>query len=157
MERVLSVLDGAVLVVSAVEGVQAQTRVLMRALRRLRIPTLIFVNKIDRARRASDDELLREHRRAADARASSPMGSVDAASARARRRRAVPAADRGCEPSWSSVLADHDDALLAAYVDDERRCRTDGSARELARADRAARWCTRCSSARRSPAPASTR
>src|SRR5919107_1474561 len=48
VERVLSVLDGVVLVVSAVEGVQAQTRVLMRALQRLRIPTLIFVNKIDR-------------------------------------------------------------------------------------------------------------
>src|SRR6266699_2727501 len=48
VERVLNVLDGAVLVVSAVEGVQVQTRVLMRALRRLRIPTLIFVNKIDR-------------------------------------------------------------------------------------------------------------
>jgi ribosomal protection tetracycline resistance protein len=45
---VLNVLDGAVLVVSAVEGVQAQTQVLMRALSRLRIPTLIFVNKIDR-------------------------------------------------------------------------------------------------------------
>ncbi|HEY3882749.1 MAG TPA: GTP-binding protein, partial [Trebonia sp.] len=36
VERVLSVLDGAVLVISAVEGVQPQTRVLMRALRRLR-------------------------------------------------------------------------------------------------------------------------
>src|SRR3990170_6693187 len=48
VERVLGVLDGAVLVVSAVEGVQAQTRVLMRALQRLRVPTLIFVNKIDR-------------------------------------------------------------------------------------------------------------
>src|SRR5437764_13727038 len=48
VERVLGVLDGAVLVVSAVEGVQPQTRVLMRALRRLRIPTLLFVNKIDR-------------------------------------------------------------------------------------------------------------
>jgi ribosomal protection tetracycline resistance protein len=48
VERVLAVLDGAVLVISAVEGVQAQTRVLMRALQRLRIPTLIFVNKIDR-------------------------------------------------------------------------------------------------------------
>jgi len=57
VERVLSVLDGAVLVVSAVEGVQAQTRVLMRALRRLAIPTLVFVNKVDR-RGARDLALL---------------------------------------------------------------------------------------------------
>src|SRR5712691_1022048 len=48
VERVLSVLDGAVLVISAVEGVQPQTRVLMRALQRLDVPTLLFVNKIDR-------------------------------------------------------------------------------------------------------------
>src|SRR5256884_1916634 len=48
VERVLSVLDGAVLVISAVEGVQPQTPVLMRALRRLEVPTLLFVNKMDR-------------------------------------------------------------------------------------------------------------
>src|SRR6058998_2934381 len=48
VERALSVLDGAVLMISAVEGVQPQTRVLMRALERLRIPTLMFVNKVDR-------------------------------------------------------------------------------------------------------------
>src|ERR1043165_8769333 len=59
VERVLAVLDGAVLVVSAVEGVQAQTRVLMRALQRLGIPTLIFVNKIDRTG-ARHGSLLRE-------------------------------------------------------------------------------------------------
>ena len=59
VERVLRVLDGAVLVLSAVEGVQPQTRVLMRALRRLRIPTLLFVNKIDRAG-ARERPLLRE-------------------------------------------------------------------------------------------------
>src|SRR5437764_6769529 len=54
VERVLSVLDGALLVISAVEGVQPQTRILMRALRRLRVPTLFFVNKIDR--RGADPE-----------------------------------------------------------------------------------------------------
>src|SRR6476620_11772602 len=59
VERVLNVLDGAVLVISAVEGVQAQTRVLMRTLRRLRIPTLIFVNKIDRGG-ARHDGVLRD-------------------------------------------------------------------------------------------------
>ncbi|HEX6872906.1 MAG TPA: GTP-binding protein, partial [Micromonosporaceae bacterium] len=48
VERILSLLDGAVLVISAVEGVQPQTRVLMRALQRLRVPTLLFINKIDR-------------------------------------------------------------------------------------------------------------
>jgi ribosomal protection tetracycline resistance protein len=58
VERVLGVLDGAVLVVSAVEGVQPQTTLLMRALQRLRVPTLIFVNKIDR-RGADADRTLR--------------------------------------------------------------------------------------------------
>ncbi|MEY9857720.1 ribosomal protection tetracycline resistance protein [Catenulispora sp. GAS73] len=49
VERTLGVLDGVVLVVSAVEGVQAQTRVLMRAIRRLGLPTVLFVNKADRS------------------------------------------------------------------------------------------------------------
>ena len=59
VERALSVLDGAVLVISAVEGVQPQTRILMRALQRLRVPALLFVNKIDR-RGADDARLLRD-------------------------------------------------------------------------------------------------
>ena len=48
VERSFSVLDGAILVISAVEGIQAQTKILMKILLRLGIPTLIFVNKIDR-------------------------------------------------------------------------------------------------------------
>lgn len=48
VERSLSVLDAAVLVVSTREGVQSQTSVLFRALVKLQIPTLIFLNKLDR-------------------------------------------------------------------------------------------------------------
>lgn len=59
VERVLGVLDGAVLVVSAVEGVQAQTKILMRALQRLSIPTIMFINKLDR-RGADPRRVLRE-------------------------------------------------------------------------------------------------
>ena len=59
VERSLAVLDAAVLVVSAVEGVQSQTVVLWRALRRLAVPTLIFINKIDRSG-ADPDRVLAE-------------------------------------------------------------------------------------------------
>src|SRR6202795_3699441 len=76
VERALSVLDGAVLVVSAVEGVQSQTRILMRALRRLRIPTLVFVNKIDRPG-AGDDAVLQAISERLT-RAAIPMGTAHA-------------------------------------------------------------------------------
>lgn len=49
VERSLSVLDGAVLVVSAVEGVQAHTLMLFRVLKKLKLPTVIFINKLDRS------------------------------------------------------------------------------------------------------------
>ncbi len=47
MYRSLSVLDGAILVISAKDGVQAQTRILFHALQKMNIPTIIFINKID--------------------------------------------------------------------------------------------------------------
>ncbi len=48
VERSISVLDGAVLVISAKEGIQSQTRVLFDVLQKLKIPTIIFINKLDR-------------------------------------------------------------------------------------------------------------
>ena len=45
--RSLSVLDGAILLISAKDGVQAQTRILFHALRKIGIPTIFFINKID--------------------------------------------------------------------------------------------------------------
>jgi ribosomal protection tetracycline resistance protein len=97
VERVLSVLDGAVLVISAVEGVQAQTSLLMRALQRLRVPTLIFVNKTDR--RGAEPERVVEGIAERLTPSIVPMGATRSALA--------------------EVLAANDDALLAAYVDDE--------------------------------------
>src|SRR5215218_7660876 len=67
VERSLGVLDAVVLVISAVEGVQAQTRRLARAIRAAGLPLLIFVNKIDRLG-ARGEPLLHDIRRKLDLR-----------------------------------------------------------------------------------------
>jgi ribosomal protection tetracycline resistance protein len=117
VERVLSVLDGAVLVVSAVEGVQAQTRVLMRALQRLRVPTLIFVNKIDR--RGARFEPVLQGIRDKLSPAIVAMGSAGGLGTRGASFAPYRAGDAPFARELVELLADHDDALLAAYVDDE--------------------------------------
>ena len=48
VERTFKMLDGAVLILSAKEGIQAQTKLLFSTLQKLQIPTIIFINKIDR-------------------------------------------------------------------------------------------------------------
>ena len=116
VERVLSVLDGAVLVVSAVEGVQAQTRVLMRTLQRLSIPTLLFVNKIDRAG-AHADRVLRGIGEKLSG-ASIAMASATGLGTRAAHTVPYRAGDAGFTAALVELLADQDDTLLAAYVDD---------------------------------------
>ena len=49
MERTLQVLDCAVLVISGTDGVQAHTLTLWRLLERHRVPTFLFINKMDLA------------------------------------------------------------------------------------------------------------
>jgi ribosomal protection tetracycline resistance protein len=102
VERVLSVLDGAVLVISAVEGVQPQTRVLVRALQRLRVPTLMFVNKTDRI--GADEEGALRSIRERLAVAAVPMAGFE---------------DDEFQARLAEVLAERDDELLAAYLDDD--------------------------------------
>lgn len=58
MERTLSVLDYAILVISGVDGVQAHTRTLWRLLELYRVPTFLFVTKMDFGR--SDRDCLME-------------------------------------------------------------------------------------------------
>jgi ribosomal protection tetracycline resistance protein len=116
VERVLGVLDGAVLVVSAVEGVQAQTRVLMRALVRLKVPTVIFVNKIDR--RGADGGTALANLRDRLTTALAPMGSVSASGTPLARFDPGAWRDRAFRSAMLQALAERDDDLLAAFAED---------------------------------------
>ena len=118
VERVLSLLDGAVLVISAVEGVQAQTRVLMRTLQRLQIPTLVFVNKIDRGGAQYERVLQRISETLTPAIIA--MGSAHELGTRSAVFTPYGAADAAFATRLAGLLADHDDAILAAYLEDER-------------------------------------
>ncbi|MFI1331272.1 GTP-binding protein [Streptomyces sp. NPDC020845] len=115
VERALGVLDGAVLVLSAVEGVQAQTRVLMKTLRRLRLPTLLFVNKIDRPG-ARDEGLLADirHKLAPHVVALTAVRDLGT-----RHARAVPRSldDADFRAQVAEALAETDDVLLARVLD----------------------------------------
>src|SRR5712691_1648470 len=108
VERVLSVLDGAVLVISAVEGVQSQTRLLMRTLQRLRVPTLLFVNKIDR-RGASDERVLQAISERLTP-AVIPVGSTSGLGTRAAEFTPWGATDAAFTVRLTTALAEHDDA-----------------------------------------------
>jgi ribosomal protection tetracycline resistance protein len=116
VDRALSVLDAAVLVISAVEGVQSQTRVLMRALRRLRIPALIFVNKIDRSGAACEPVLRSISARLAPAIV--VMGTVREPGTPDAAYQPSGAADAAFTARLADLLTERDDALLTAYVND---------------------------------------
>ncbi|WP_245922860.1 elongation factor G [Paractinoplanes atraurantiacus] len=113
VERSLAVLDAAVLVVSSVEGVQPQTVAIWRALRRIGVPTMFFLNKVDRA--GADVERVVTQLR--DRLAARPLvlSTVDGPGGRDARVRAV---ELGAEPVVEAV-ADVDDALAARWLTGE--------------------------------------
>lgn len=113
VERSLGVLDGVVLVVSAVEGVQSQTRRLARAIRGAGLPMLIFVNKIDRLG-ARDEAVLDEIGRKLGGR---PLAMNWPRGLGGRAATVVPCG-RG-DPAWKAaaidILADADEGVIAAF------------------------------------------
>jgi ribosomal protection tetracycline resistance protein len=117
VERVLSVLDGVVLVISAVEGVQPQTRVLMRALQRLKLPVLLFVNKIDRSGADPGRVLRAIEQRLTPAVIS--MGATSALGTRGAGFTPWGAADAAFVARLTEALAEHDENILASYVQDD--------------------------------------
>lgn len=113
VERALHVLDGAVLVVSATHGVQPRTRILHRTLARLRIPTLIFVNKVDVAS-SRERDLIGISQSLTDR--AIPVTSVSAAGSRLASIRRRDSVDPSYRRELLDLLTRVDDRLLTDYV-----------------------------------------
>jgi ribosomal protection tetracycline resistance protein len=111
VERSLSVLDAAVLVLSSVEGVQPQTVVIWRALQRIAVPTVLFLNKVDRSGADVDRVLAQVRRRLTPSVV--PLTVVTGQGTRTARLRELPL-HAGCVVE---ALAETDDAMLAAWVE----------------------------------------
>ncbi|KAB8288128.1 GTP-binding protein [Bifidobacterium avesanii] len=94
-ERVLRVLDYAILVVSATDGVQGHTETLWRLLARYRVPTFVFVNKCDADGADRDAVLLQLKRRLSDG--CTPFEGLDVAD--------VP------EERWEELAMQDEDAM----------------------------------------------
>jgi ribosomal protection tetracycline resistance protein len=114
------VLDGAVIVISAVEGIQAQTKFLMSILVQLGIPTILFINKIDRVGAQSQTlvEQIKEKlsERVLPLYTPENLGTKQASIVAKR-------FDSTRNPAFAEaaidLLAQHDEQLLAAYVNGE--------------------------------------
>jgi ribosomal protection tetracycline resistance protein len=113
VERSLRVLDGVVLVVSAVEGVQSQTRRLARAVRAAGLPLLVFVNKVDRVG-ARGEALLDDLRRKLGLR----VVAMNAADGLGTREAEIVPSDRE-DSTWQAmlidVLAETDERVIAEF------------------------------------------
>jgi ribosomal protection tetracycline resistance protein len=108
--RSLAVLDGVVLVISAKEGVQPQTRVIFSKLIEMQIPTLIFINKIDRTGVSLDDVY-------ADIRKKLAQGIIPMQRARhaGQRGASVEAFDNAAGPLHEAIISESD-TLLSDYM-----------------------------------------
>lgn len=118
VDRSLTVLDGAILVLSAVEGVQAQTIVLYRALRRLGIPVAFFINKIDRFGADPDRVIAAIRRRLTTA--VIPLGTVREAGTADGDFLTWDLSDPTVAEDLTAQLADHDRTVLETWVNHGR-------------------------------------
>jgi ribosomal protection tetracycline resistance protein len=121
-------------VISAVEGVQPQTRILMRALQRLRVPAVLFVNKIDRpgdGHSAHDEPLLQDIAERLTP-AVVAMGTVHEIGTRAASVTGRDGADGAFTARLTEVLAEQNEAIMTAYVRGEPRVPYRRLRRELA-------------------------
>ncbi|AWB46393.1 GTP-binding protein [Paenibacillus sp. CAA11] len=141
VERSLRVMDGAVLIVSAAEGVQAQTELIWNALCKLKIPTIVYVNKMDRTgvRAAAVLEDIHKYLSSAVTPIQRPLGEAQDF--------------RGIEDLWEDVdaasgkeptsllesIAEPNEELLARYLEGEHISAAKWR-EEAARLTRKAEW-----------------
>lgn len=141
VERSLRVLDGAVIVFSAVDGVQPQSETVWRQASKYRVPRVIFVNKMDRAG-ADFARVVEQIRQRLGANAHPlylPIGSTDDFSGlidvirqRSLRFGTTAADPRGLNPAWEPIPASHSDAAARARTElIERLAEVDGPVAEL--------------------------
>ena len=119
VERTLPVLDAAILMLSAVEGVQAHTENLWHALRKLKIPTLIFINKLDRMG-ADSQNVIAEIKKELNAEIIPLQKTLNEASDAFNIKTKWDLNQAGnLDEKITEVIAYHDDALLKRYLDGE--------------------------------------
>jgi ribosomal protection tetracycline resistance protein len=111
VERSLNVLDGAILLISAKDGIQAQTRILFDAIRKRKLPALIFINKIDQP--DIDFDSLYEDIRAKLSSHILIMQSIT------NRISLLPKTLNPLSEEFKDTIIETDDALLKKYVMDQ--------------------------------------
>lgn len=101
MERSLQVMDYAIVILSAVEGVQGHTETVWELLRKHRIPTLFFVNKLDRTGADLEAVLEQIHRQLTPdvVRVNGQLGAAN------------------LEEDLVAAVAEHDEQLLEDYLE----------------------------------------
>lgn len=116
VERAFAALDMAVLVISAVEGIEAQTEILLETLQRLGLPYAVFLNKTDRAGSGCAD-ILRELRQLCATR--EPLTLTRPADEGTDAVQAVPVDFTEPAEMETAVMALQSDALMEALLSDE--------------------------------------
>ena len=115
VEYALKAIDMGILLVSAVEGLQSQTLTLLHALEKLEIPSVIFINKIDREGTQIDeilDELKRE----------SKLKNIIFCKLEERNNLVCPDifSEEFNQENLIDSLSDKDESLLNAYLNEEK-------------------------------------
>ncbi len=113
VERIVRIIDAAVLVISAVEGIQSHTLSLWEALKHNQIPCIIFINKIDRVG-ADTEKLINDIRKELTNKIIQLNKTENEGSNQAE---VIPLFNQdNCDETFVECLADADESILEQYL-----------------------------------------